>query len=378
MRIVFCIYDFTAVQLPLQPWLTIVRVAEGLLRRGHEIHIVTDATEPAAPAGLKVHRVTSLRGTHGAEITALLATLSPQALVYLPTPLNLVTTGWLDAVNNCRRIGFASYPFYNCTELARAWWWLPRADVRPYLRHLLVPKVSWRAAGRRRCDAVIAQSQTTAERLRRAFGSLPEVHAIPPGIDLSDWPPHSKPGQEGSVRLLYLGAATAIRGFDLTLAALAKVSDAGVGLRVLARGADDTALNRMHAKIARLGIEARVTVVGGWMDRAQLVKEIQAADAVVQPFVLVPSELPVTAMEVIACGTPVIGSAIDGLPSTIGPAGMVIRQGSAVALAAAITRLAQDTQLRAAWLAGCDRQREAMLSWDNVAAQWEGVLHGEE
>jgi glycosyltransferase involved in cell wall biosynthesis len=321
--------------------------------------------------------VASLRGTNGAEISAILATLSPQALVYLPTPLNLVTTGWMDRVKNCRRIGFASYPFYNLTELARAWRRLPGREVSPYLRHLLVPSVSWRAAGRRRCDAIITQSQTTTARLQEAFGSRMEVHAIPPGIDLTDWPLHRKSDNDGSVRLLYLGAATAIRGFDLALEAIAKVTDAGVGLRVLARGADDTTLARIHAKITRLGIEARVTVIGGWIDRAQLVEEIHAADAVLQPFVLVPSELPVTAMEVIACGTPVIGSAIDGLPSTIGGAGTVTRQGSAVALAETIALFARDAQVRAAWRDGCDRQRDAMLSWDTVAEQWEGVLRGE-
>lgn len=377
MRIVFCIYEFTAAKLPLQPWLTIMRVAEGLIRRGHTVHILTDAAEPAASAGLNVHRVASLRGTNGTEISALLATLSPQALVYLPTPLNLVTTGWLDVVKNCRRIGFASYPFYNFTELARAWRRLPGREVSPYLRHLLVPRVSWRAAGRRRCEAIIAQSQTTAARLKQAFGSQVGVHAIPPGIDLADWPQRNGTNDDGTVCLLYLGAATAIRGFDLALEALAKVPDAGIGLRVLARGADDTALARIHAKIARLGIEARVTVVGGWIDRAQMVGEIHAADAVLQPFVLVPSELPVTAMEVIACGTPVIGSAIDGLPSTIRGAGTVARQGSAVALAEAIALFAIDAQVRTTWRDGCIRQRAAMLSWDIVAEQWEAVLRGE-
>lgn len=377
MRIVFCIYDFTAVKLPLQPWLTIVRVAEGLVRRGHEVHIVTDAPEPATPVGLVVHRAASLRGTHGAEIAALLATLAPQVLVYLPTPLNLVTTGWLDSVKNCRRIGFASYPFYNFTELARAWRRLPRADVNPYLRHLLIPAVSWHSAGRRRCESIIAQSQTTAARLRQAFGSRVVVHAIPPGIDLAEWPWHSGVDKGGAVRLLYLGAATAIRGFDLALEALARLPNVDVVLRVLARGADAAALERIHAKIARLGIEARVMVVGGWIDRAQLVQEIHAADAVLQPFVLVPSELPVTAMEVIACGTPVIGSAIDGLPSTIGEAGAVARQGSAEALADVIAHFAREAGVRASWREGCARQRDAMLDWDSVAEQWEGVLCGE-
>lgn len=376
MRVVFCIYNFTAANLPLQPWLTIARVAEGLAHRGHEVHVVTDAAEPALPARLVVHSVISLRGTHRRKVVALLLSLSPQALVFLPTPLNLVTTGWLDAIKNCRRIGFVSYPFYNFIELARAWRLLPHADVIPYLRHLLVPGLGWRMAGRHRCEAIIAQSQTTAGRLRHAFGLRLGVHAIPPGIDLAEWPQHNGAENNGAVRLLYLGAATAIRGFDLALEALARLSDVGVDLRVLARGADSVALEKIRAKIVRLGIGAHVMVAGGWIDRTRLIEEIHAADAVLQPFVLVPSELPVTAIEVIACGTPVIGSAIDGLPSTIGPAGTVVKQGSSAALAEAIVNFAQNAQLRAAWQAGCRQQREAMLDWGAVTERWEAVLHG--
>jgi glycosyltransferase involved in cell wall biosynthesis len=81
-------------------------------------------------------------------------------------------------------------------------------------------------------------------------------------------------------------------------------------------------------------------------------------------------------MEVIACGTPVIGSIIDGLPSTIGPAGTVIRPGSASVLADVILRYAQDMQLQMAWREGCLRQREAMLDWDAVTERWEAVLRG--
>jgi glycosyltransferase involved in cell wall biosynthesis len=231
-------------------------------------------------------------------------------------------------------------------------------------------------AGDRRCEALIVQSQTTAERLKQSFGPKVIVHTIPPGIDLEDWPQQSKINNHDNLRLLYLGTATAIRGFDLALEAMARLSDMSVNLRVLARGADTFDLAKMQAKISQLGVDEKVSLAGGWINRSQLIEEIHSADAVLQPFVLVPSELPVTAMEVIACGTPVIGSKIDGLPSTIGSAGIVIRQGNVEELTDAIVRLVQKAHVRTIWRDGCLQQRSAMLNWDQVTAQWEDVLHG--
>lgn len=376
MRVAVCIYDFVPAKLPLQPWLTLHRVAQRLARRGHSVHVVSDAAEPARIEGVESHAVTSLRGSNAAEMRALLDALRPDAVIFLPTPLNAATASWLDGLE-CRRIGFASYPFYSAGELATAARCIGLAEVTQYLRHLLVPKPVWARAIRRRLHAMVAQSETTAARLTGLLGGAPAALCIPPGIDLAQWR-YRTPAEAmgGSTRLLYLGAAVPIRGFGIALDALARVEDAKVRLRVLARGADDASLAAIRTAIAVRGLEGRVEVDGGWIERERLIEEIHAADAVLQPFVLVPSELPVTAMEVIACGTPVIGSAIDGLPSTIGPAGTVAAQGSAVALADAITRFARDAGVRAAWREGCRRQRGLMLDWDEVTTRWEAVLNG--
>ncbi len=376
MRIAICIYDFVPAKLPLQPWLTLQMVAQGLAHRGHSVHIVSDTAEPARIDGVESHTVTSLRGSNAVELRALLGALRPDAVIFLPTPLNAATASWLDGLE-CRCIGFASYPFYTARELWTSVRCIGLADMTQYLRHLLVPRPAWTRAMKRRFHALVAQSETTTARLATLLGGTPAALCIPPGIDLAQWQYRvPKDATDGSIRLLYLGAAIAIRGFDVALDALVRVEDEKVRLRVLARGADEASLAAIRAAVAKRDLAGRVEIEGGWIERARLIEEIHAADAVLQPFVLVPSELPVTAMEVIACGTPVIGSAIDGLPSTIGPAGTVVTQGSAAALADAITRFAQDASVRMAWREGCQRQRAAMLDWDAVTDRWEAVLHG--
>lgn len=376
MRIVFCIYNFIETKLPLQPWLTIQKLAEGLSSREHEIHIVTDIAEPALLDGIQLHSVKSLRGSNKEEILVLLEKLNPDSLVYLPTPLSIATASWLDSIA-CRKVGFASYSYYTAKELFTALKLLGFKEAGQYLRHLLVPAYLWLRALVKRQSVLIAQSETTAKRLGRILNGKIAAVYIPPGIDLQNWP-WSQPAthKHGEISLLYLGSAIAIRGFEVALDAMALVSVPSVRLRVLARGADSDDLAAIYAAVDERGIRNRVEIEGGWIERDKLVEEIHLADAVLQPFVLVPSELPVTAMEVIACGTPVIGSAIDGLPSTIGPAGAVVPQGDAAKLASAIDEFSRNQQLRSAWSLGCQTQRDHMLAWDTVIDKWEEVLGG--
>jgi glycosyltransferase involved in cell wall biosynthesis len=377
MRVVFCIYDFVDEKLRLQPWLTVRRVAEGLSLRGHSVCVLTDTGNPARVDGIEVQAVASLRGSNSSEVRARLVRLQPNALVFLPTPLNIVTASWLDGMT-CRCIGYASYPFYNTYELARAVRCLAWSEVRQYLRHLLVPRSLWLRYMHRRLHTLVAQSATSGKRLENLLEGKPPTRCIPPGIDLSDWPCSSGERRAGRsvVKLLYLGAASRIRGFDLALRAIVLADDHRIHLKVLARGADPSVVAGIRADVHRYGLDGRVEVEGDLVDRQRLVSEIQEADAVLQPFILVPSELPVTAMEVIACGTPVIGSAIDGLPSTIGPAGTIIKQGSADALAKAIKCLANDASVLVQWREGCRQQRSAMYGWDAVTDQWESLLRG--
>ena len=88
------------------------------------------------------------------------------------------------------------------------------------------------------------------------------------------------------------------------------------------------------------------------------------------PFVLVPSELPVSVMEVIACGTPVITTDIDGLPSTVGKAGVIVKQGSYISLKTAIIELYKQREKLDQLKACCVRESAKMYGWDMMYEKW--------
>lgn len=376
MRIAWTIHDYREANLPLQPWLTVDRVGRWLAGRDHEIHVITDTDATPHMPDIAMHRVRSLRGHASGTVTKLLRELQPDCVVATVTPLNLATTPWFGAPP-ARWFGFAPYAFYRVAEIARAARWVRPIDLLPYARHLLVPAAVWGRALHKRFHGVVCQSARTAERLRTATGGRAGIRfaTIPPGIECSTWSQggSQSPATRGR-HLLYVGATRAIRGFPVLLRAMWHLADDDVRLRVLARGAGPAQIETMRRQLAVLGLEQRIEIVGGWLSPEALVQEVRMAAAVVLPFVLVPSELPVSVLEAIAAGTPVIATDIDGLPAAVGDAGLIVPAGDSQALADALSKVCRDENLRRHLCERASAAGQGIVSWDEAAMQWLKLL----
>ncbi len=83
--------------------------------------------------------------------------------------------------------------------------------------------------------------------------------------------------------------------------------------------------------------------------------------------------LPNTLMEALASGTPVVASAVAGIPDVVrdGDNGLLFPEGDAVALAAALEDLLAHPDRRRAIGAAARRDAETNLGWDRVAARFE-------
>lgn len=377
MRIAFCVYGFSADVMRLQPWLTVLHVARYLSEHGWDVHVLTDARTDDFLEGVSIHVLDSLRATNRKQVWDTLNAIGAERCVVLTTPLNLASPGWYAHLPG-KLVAFLSYPFYTTSELLRAAPHLTMEDAKTYYRHLAIPRAVWAHRLRRYFMSVIAQSPATANRVADAAGSSIGRYAIPAGIDLDVWKPgERRPDPAAAMtRYLYLGWTKSIRGFEVLVRAYRKIAGPDTELVVLARGATDEEIAATRARLDSAGLGMSVRLIGGWMSQEDLRSEISQASIVVLPFVLVPSELPVSVMECIACGTPVIGTDIDGLPDAIGKAGMVVRSGSVAALAAAMRLVHEDRDALAHMRAACAESRGNMLSWRQVAAEWMKALQG--
>ncbi|MFF9816436.1 glycosyltransferase family 4 protein [Streptomyces sp. NPDC014006] len=191
-----------------------------------------------------------------------------------------------------------------------------------------------------RARALVAVSPTSL-----AAGRAGAVE-ITPGVDVDRF----TPGPPASARprtLVYVGRmdrASSWKGVDVLLRGFAELADLpGVRLRLVG---DGDALSDHVALAERLGITDRVEFTGALTGDA-LVAAVQRAAVLVLPSLTEAECHPMVLIEAMACGTPVVGSDVGGIPHVLTPdvTGLLFPPGDAQALAAACRRLLRDGAL---------------------------------
>jgi glycosyltransferase involved in cell wall biosynthesis len=185
--------------------------------------------------------------------------------------------------------------------------------------------------------------------------------------------PVDRAGRAGQpVRLLFVGRLVRTKGARDAIRALGLVHDLPVTLDVVGDGFDRAACEAAAAGLQPAG---RVTF-HGWLPREQVSGLYQAADAFIFPSYREPGGNVV--FEAMAHGLPLIVSDIGGPGNVVDEScGIRIHPVSpdqyAGDLAAAITRLAGDAQLRAALSEGSRRRAAEVALWDSRIRQAEGL-----
>jgi glycosyltransferase involved in cell wall biosynthesis len=143
----------------------------------------------------------------------------------------------------------------------------------------------------------------------------------------------------------YLGRLVPEKGILDLVEAVASLPPS-VCLRLVGDGSQRRAI---EARVAELGLEARVTILPA-VGSTEVPAALRAFDILALPSRTTPSwkeQFGRVLIEAMSCGVPVIGSSSGEIPNVIGPAGLVFPEGDTAALAAQIARLVADPQLRA-------------------------------
>ncbi len=242
------------------------------------------------------------------------------------------------------------------------------------------PSPPGRVAAERRigrdCDQIIATCRDEASELVALGVPGSQISIVPCGVDASVFTPEGQAGPcGGRPRLLTLGRLVERKGVATAIAALARVPEAEL---VVAGGPDRAELDRdgdyraLRQAADQHGVADRVVFTGG-VGRADVPALIRSADVVVctpwyEPFGIVP-------LEAMACGVPVVASAVGGLTDTVvdRDTGWLVPPRDPAALASALRVLLADPERRAAMgRAGLNRARQ-WYGWPRIAAQTEEV-----
>jgi glycosyltransferase involved in cell wall biosynthesis len=324
-----------------------------LAERGHRVRAVTTAG-PAGPepAGFPIRAarkdrhqlirqpaaaVTVLAAARGVDVvyaTGLYGRSALAAAVHrVPLVLKLVND---PAYERARRLGV----FTGTIEEFQA----PQAG-----RRLALLK-----AGRRRvverAELIIIPSRYLAA-IAYGWGVAPErVRVVPnpaPSIDgaTSRAELRHRLGFE-SPTFVFAGRLTPQKNLPLAISALSRVP--GASLVVVGEGPSRAQVERV---IDDAGLRDRVTLTGA-LPRSDAIEYMRAADASILPSDW--ENFPHAAVEALAAETPVIATAVGGVPEIVesGVNGLLVPRRDSEALAAAMTRLSEDDAFLAGLRAG--------------------------
>ncbi|HKW41187.1 MAG TPA: glycosyltransferase family 4 protein, partial [Gemmatimonadales bacterium] len=236
-----------------------------------------------------------------------------------------------------------------------------------------------------RCSVIVANSRWTADLAREVIVSLGD--RVPPidvrVVPLGTTPSHFRPGVDpvpvqrkygldgGGPWILTVARLDYHKGIDTVINALPAIRAAHPGARYVVAG---IGIRKPHLErqIAELGLGDAVRLLG-FVPDDELPALYNAADVFVldsRRFDLLVEGFGIAIVEASACGLPVIGGRSGGIPEAVreGETGLIIEPDDPAAVAAAVSRLLGDAELRARLGAAGRKAVERYYNWDRVAA----------
>jgi D-inositol-3-phosphate glycosyltransferase len=232
---------------------------------------------------------------------------------------------------------------------------------------------------RMRLEATLARSATwvaatcTDEvfELVRMGRSRARMSVVPIGVDLDLFTPEGPKAPRGEYhRIVTVGRFVPRKGFDVVVRALPALPNTEL---IIVGGPDESQMNsdaearRLCDLADELGVADRVRLYGS-VAREDMPAILRSADVVAcTPWY---ESFGIVALEAMACGIPVVASAVGGMLDTVvhDVTGRLLKPKQPADVADAINHLLRDDFLRQSLgAAGRDRAR-ARYSWDRIAA----------
>lgn len=350
----------------------VLAIASRLVQQGHSVHVLTLNTDGAPVRetlhGVVVHRARAL------DLTRLVG----------------VQTVWsIDAVSSLLRLADEIQPdiihahnlFFSTTLIAAA---LKRHLARPLVvtMHLgtldcisgpaRIAAAGWeRTVGRSilRCaDRVIAVSQAVAKHAAALRYPASSTRVIPNGVDLDRFFP-SPDSTSDHARVGLVGRLIFNKGPRYFVESVPAVLEMHPRTEFVLAG-EGPLRDELERRVAQLGIGHAVTFLG---KRTDIPDILRTCDLYVRPSLT--EGLPLTVLEAMACGVPVIATPVGGTAEVVqdGVTGLLIRPGEVDDLARATNDLLANPSRGRALAHQARALVQRSFNWDAVTRQTTAV-----
>lgn len=226
---------------------------------------------------------------------------------------------------------------------------------------------------------VAAVTAPLAEQVAQVSPNTP-APVIWMGVDCNHFAPRAVPAAGSNDPVFEVATVARLnraKGHGFFLQAMALLRERGLVIRYLIAG-DGPERPEIEAQVDRLGLGDQVRFLGS-LGEEDVLALLHRVDALALTSVGQGEAAPVTVMEAMACGLPVICSIIGGTPDMIdnGRDGLLVPQEDVAAIADAVQRLAEDPDMaqrigraaREKAIARFDSRASAARLLDRISAQ---------
>ena len=324
-------------------------LAAFLHERGHGVEVVTTASSAPEPTGYPVHWAARSSSLRHARATLLVRSAAVRSdVVYATSMVRRAAIGAFLARRPLVVKLVSDEAFERARRSGRFDGTLDQFQAAGGARFRALRAT--RDAALRRARHVFCPS-AYLRRLALGWGLEPErVSVLPtPAPEVPPLPPReelrAELGLDGRL-LAFAGRLGPQKSLDVALEAVAAVPE--VTLAIAGDGPDRAALER---RARELGLGGRARFFGS-VPREGVLRLFRAADAALLSSSW--ENFPHTVVEALAVGTPVVSTAVGGVPEVVvdGENGLLVPPGEPAALAAAVARLFDDDALREALARG--------------------------
>jgi len=377
--------DLNEDNMHLMPWRTVLEVATCLNRSGQSAIVLSGSKKGDEPdwasKGIIIKAVQKPFNRSGFDKLFAICCDEKVQVLYWPLDWNKPRTDVLQLENTgLRIIWYVPGAYYRLLPVLKATLYLGLKAGLPYLAQAVIPKryyVRWLIKNGAR-PLIIMSDYSRAMIIRAGY---PEkfVFSIPPGksplVSSDDKPSVFEEMKEkigGRPYFLFFGPPQAIRGVEQILKAFKRVASKNADVCLVCLFREDKGLDAesLRSRIEGMGFGDRLICVWVSVSKTDLDLFLRNCYAVLKPFLLVPSEIPLAVIETAGYGKPVIGTGPDGTGNFAARFGLMVPPANSRVLAGAMLSLINDKQLYEKKCVAAARVYADHPTWENVAEQW--------
>lgn len=343
-HIVFVIYNYKKCKLQLQPWRYYVEFIKELICLGYKITILTNDTDIYDTKSTQIEIVTiRLSPFRQKKILKTIENKTISHFIFWGSKKTLLYYYLLKKIKSPVTI-FYTGSFYYVSEINRVIKHLKIDDYLPYWIEAATPFIfTKKLVNSKLISGALVLSQRNKMRLLKAGVIGSKIFVGKVGLNrikaYLNNDQNNRADKKGAT-ILYMTSAIRIRGIYFLLKAFSKVGVKNKKLIILARGANKVDKSRLLTYAKKVGLNVEMLEIHiGWLEQEQINFFLKQAKALVMPFLLVPSEMPISILDAFQNHIPVIASDLNGIPEMVDNKGIVYNPHKISELVGAITRM---------------------------------------